>query len=188
MSGNRLMPSKRRWDCVATAARGAKRPRQSASLPLLRQTSYRSARAGFRRRPQSVKPDRRQTAGAAGAPRGSKRRPSGRQSNSAWPPSCDSMLAITLRVPNPRDAGFSTRGPPVSTHTILSRPAWSSQLTDSRPDSVDSAPYFAELVTSSCSASATVCAVAGSKLDLRAGQCDLIAGRNRAQAPRRSAF
>ena len=37
-------------------------------------------------------------------------RPSERQSNSAWPPRCDSMLAITLLVPNPRDAGFSTSG------------------------------------------------------------------------------
>jgi hypothetical protein len=49
------------------------------------------------------------------------------------------MLAITLLVPNPRDAGFSTAGPPLSTHMILSRPSCSSQLTDSRPDSADSA-------------------------------------------------
>src|SRR5882757_7468695 len=33
-------------------------------------------------------------------------RPSERQSNKASPPSCDSMLAITLRVPNPRDFGL----------------------------------------------------------------------------------
>jgi hypothetical protein len=65
------------------------------------------------------------------------------------------MLAITLLVPNPRDTGFSTGGPPVSTHLILRRP-WSSQSTESRPASVDRAPYFAELVTSSCSASAMV--------------------------------
>ena len=72
------------------------------------------------------------------------------------------MLAITLLVPNPRVTGFSTGGPPLSTHMILRRPAWSSQLTASRPDSPDRAPYFAELVTSSCSASAMVWAVAGS--------------------------
>ena len=86
------------------------------------------------------------------------------------------MLAITLRVPNPRDTGFSTGGPPVSTHMILRRPAWSSQFTDSRPDSVDRAPYFAELVTSSCSASATVCAVAGSNWISGTAQRDLFAG------------
>ena len=103
-------------------------------------------------------------------------RPSGRQSNSAWPPSCNSMLAITLRVPNPRDTGFSTGGPPVSTHMILRRPAWSSQPTDSRPDSVDRAPYFAELVTSSCSASATRLRRRRLELDLRTGQFDLVAG------------
>ena len=87
------------------------------------------------------------------------------------------MLAITLLVPNPRDTGFSTGGPPVSTHTSLRRPAWSSQFTDSRPDSADRAPYFAELVTSSCSASATVCAVAGCSWTSGPRQCDLVAGR-----------
>ena len=86
------------------------------------------------------------------------------------------MLAITLLVPNPRDTGFSTGGPPVSTHMILRRPAWSSQLTDSRPDSVDRAPYFAELVTSSCSASATVWAVAGSSWISGPDNVDLVAG------------
>ena len=70
-------------------------------------------------------------------------RPSGRQSNSALPPSCDSMLAITLLVPNPLDAGISTAGPPVSTHMMSRRPDLSSQLTDKRPASVDSAPSFA---------------------------------------------
>ena len=49
-------------------------------------------------------------------------RPSGRQSNSAFPPSCDSMLAMTLRVPNPLDTGFSTTGPPVSIQTSSRRP------------------------------------------------------------------
>ena len=87
--------------------------------------------------------------------------PSARQSNLACPPSCDSMLAITLLVPKPRDAGFSTRGPPVSTHTMSRTPASISQLTESRPVNADRAPYLAELVMSSCKASATVCAVAG---------------------------
>ena len=50
------------------------------------------------------------------------------------------------------------RSPP---RPAASRPVSFSQLTDSRPVSVDSAPYLAELVTSSCSASASVCAVAG---------------------------
>src|SRR6478735_5647403 len=79
-------------------------------------------------------------------------KPSERQSNSACPPSCDSMLAMTLLVPNPRDAGLSTRGPSLSSHTIWRTSARISHLMVRRPASVDSAPYFAELVTSSCSA------------------------------------
>src|SRR6185436_8770277 len=86
-------------------------------------------------------------------------RPSLRQSNSALPPSCDSMLAITLRVPKPRDVGSATCGPPLSSQVRRSEPVSFSQFTASRPERVDSAPYFAELVTSSCSASASVCAV-----------------------------
>ena len=43
------------------------------------------------------------------------------------------MLAITLLVPKPRDAGFSTGGPPDSAHTMSRTPASISQLTESRP-------------------------------------------------------
>src|SRR5262245_43298038 len=56
----------------------------------------------------------------------------------------------------PRCCGTCTRGPSASLHVSLSvLPARStgSQITDRRPALLDSAPYFAALVASSCSAS-----------------------------------
>jgi hypothetical protein len=71
------------------------------------------------------------------------------------------MLAITLRVPKPRDTGSTTGGPSRSSQRILKTSASTFQLIARRPARVDSAPYLAEFVTSSCSAIASVCAVAG---------------------------
>src|SRR5260370_20353428 len=72
-------------------------------------------------------------------------RPSERQSNSACPPSCDSMLAITLLVPNPRDTGFSTTVPFFSSPPIPNTSASASHLIERRPDRVERAPHFAQL-------------------------------------------
>src|SRR5439155_19941623 len=57
--------------------------------------------------------------------------------------------AITLLVPTPRATGLSTTGPSFSSHTIRSTSSWVSHLIERRPDSVERAPYFAELVTNS---------------------------------------
>src|SRR6185312_6647816 len=88
-------------------------------------------------------------------------RPSGRQSNDAWPASCPSMLAVMIRVPKPGDDGAWVGGPPVSVHFITRVPGLSSQVRWTRPDIEDRAPYLAALVTSSCSASASDWAAAG---------------------------
>src|ERR1700739_3022159 len=83
-------------------------------------------------------------------------RPSERQSNKACPPSCDSILFIRLLVPKPRISGFWTKGPPVSSHDKTRLSDWPCHMTDNCPDKVERAPYFAELVTSSCKAKASV--------------------------------
>src|SRR5438128_1737950 len=83
-------------------------------------------------------------------------RPSGRQSNSARPPSWVSMLAITLLVPKPLVDGVSTGGPNSSFHSSSRQSGLSFQFTAMQPDNDDRAPYLAALVASSCSASARV--------------------------------
>src|SRR5436305_7984016 len=88
-------------------------------------------------------------------------RPSGRQSNTVWPASCPSMLAVMIRVPKPGDDGAWVAGPPLSVHFSTNWPGLSSQARSTRPDIEDSAPYLAALVTNSCSASASDCAAAG---------------------------
>src|SRR3954447_23233920 len=87
--------------------------------------------------------------------------PSGRQSNTVWPASWPSMLAVMIRVPKPGDDGACVAGPPLSVHFSTSVPGLSSHARCTRPDREDSAPYLAALVTSSCSASASDCAAAG---------------------------
>ncbi len=106
-------------------------------------------------------------------------RPSARQSNSALPPSCDSMLAITLRVPNPRVAGFSTGGPPVSDHTIFRRLAWFSQLTCSRPDLRRQRAVFGGIGDEFVQGQGNRLCGGGQQLDFRTGQHDLFARRIR---------
>ena len=64
--------------------------------------------------------------------------------------------------PKPSRAGSAVGGPPVSIQSSIRASSPVVQLTVSVPVSVDSAPYLAALVASSCSASATACAVAGS--------------------------
>src|SRR5262249_61013107 len=81
-------------------------------------------------------------------------RPSARQSNIACPPSWDSTLAIRLRVPKPREVGSRTSGPPLSSQVSASVSPVTVQSIDNCPESDDSAPDLAELVTTSCKASA----------------------------------
>src|SRR5215813_13022470 len=68
-------------------------------------------------------------------------------------------VRITL-VPYPSCAGTTAGGPPLSCHSIKSSGSGlplrrRSQRTDTLPFAVDSAPYFAALVTSSWSTIAT---------------------------------
>ena len=75
--------------------------------------------------------------------------------------SMPTLILFSAGQPVDRLVGFSTAGPSFSSQTIRKASLWTSQLIETRPDSVESAPYLAELVTSSCKASAIVCAVAG---------------------------
>src|ERR1700741_2292152 len=89
------------------------------------------------------------------------RKPALFQSNAALPPNCCSILAaITLR-PQLRDEGSATGGPPFSTQCSVSASASSSHSRLIFPLGDDKAPCLAALVASSCSASASPCAVAG---------------------------
>ena len=88
--------------------------------------------------------------------------PAGSHSNVVLPPSCRSTLLVMIRVPNPVLRGGFVDGPPVSRQLSMIALGCTSQFSSSLPEASDSAPYFAALVASSCSASASVCAVAGS--------------------------
>src|SRR5260370_16073900 len=73
------------------------------------------------------------------------------------------MLDRTLGRPKPVRAGAAVGGPPASIQSRSRASPLVRQVTASVPASVDSAPYLAALVASSCSAKATACAVAGSR-------------------------
>ncbi len=70
------------------------------------------------------------------------------------------MLALMMRMPKPGADGAEVDGPPCSVQRSTRFPDAVDQSSDSRPVRVDSAPYFAALVTSSCTASARHCAAA----------------------------
>ncbi len=57
------------------------------------------------------------------------------------------------RLPNPRRVGGTTGGPPLSRQLRWSRSSFAVQRSSTRPSGRESAPYFAALVASSCSAS-----------------------------------
>src|SRR5581483_2148700 len=90
--------------------------------------------------------------------------PSVRHSNVVLPPSWRSTLDVMMRVPKPDLSGATVGGPPASRQSMLIAAGSTCQLTASAPELRDSAPYFAALVASSCKASASVCAVVGSRM------------------------
>src|SRR3974377_327633 len=67
------------------------------------------------------------------------------------------MLAFMILVPNPRALGDVTDGPPDSSQCKFNVPVSGEQRMPSIPSGVDSAPYLAELVASSCRTSARLC-------------------------------
>ena len=71
-------------------------------------------------------------------------------------------LALISRMPKPGAAGGCGGGPPRSVQRSRRPCGCNSQSTATCPGCTDSAPYLAALVESSCSASASVCAVRGS--------------------------
>src|SRR5689334_5560967 len=81
------------------------------------------------------------------------------QSKAALPPNCCSILAAITFRPKLRDEGSATGGPPFSTQCRVSESAPSSHSRLILPLGVDNAPCLAALVASSCSASASPCAV-----------------------------
>src|SRR5215813_13175491 len=93
---------------------------------------------------------------AYGRPSGSfirQQTPPGSKARSTVPPSsCEISSSIRL-VPNPACVGLATGGPPVSRHSTVKAPTLSpggaSQLIDTRPPALDSAPNFTALVASS---------------------------------------
>src|SRR5262252_6378006 len=89
------------------------------------------------------------------------RKPAQFHSNTALPPSCCSILAAITFRPKLRDEGSATGGPPFSTQCRVSASVPSSHSRLTLPLGEDNAPCLAALVASSCSASASPCAVAG---------------------------
>src|SRR5262249_58949915 len=90
--------------------------------------------------------------------------PPGSKARSTVPPSsCEISSSIRL-VPNPACVGLATGGPPVSHHSTVKAPALSpggvSQLIDTRPPALDSAPNFTALVASSWTTIASAWVVA----------------------------
>ena len=60
------------------------------------------------------------------------------------------MLRATILLPKPGGlSGVATGGPPRSVQTMTTSLSSSAQVTSSNPDTVEKAPYFAELVASS---------------------------------------
>jgi hypothetical protein len=85
--------------------------------------------------------------------------PSGAKESSVRPPSSKGISSRIMLVPKPDRLGARAGGPPVSCHSMRSRSSDSfcshCHRTDTRPLRLESAPYFAALVTSSCSTIAT---------------------------------
>ena len=64
-------------------------------------------------------------------------------------------------LPKPRREGGTTGGPPLSRHEIAKRPGGHAQSIATLPWGTESAPYFSELVASSCSAMPIISAARG---------------------------